>query len=189
MLLHLTVVLLGDTLGNSPDGGAVISNIRPPARQVGKLSVSWRQPNNSVLSPLAETPDSQYSPLLSSEELKSVGVSEPTELIPILKLPSEYLTSLYLDVRPAIRTPVNISYPDAPDTKAERTVLTILINEEGSVDSVLVASQANSTVFEEIARQAFLLALFTPGIKKGVAVKSKITIEILSTAGNELNSK
>ena len=104
----------------------------------------------------------------------------PKGLVPIIPSPvSAYLSAHELDVRPAIRTRVVPEYPAlAPIGQIETTSLTVLINEVGGVDGVAVSKPASAPVFDESAQQAFSTALFTPGIKNGKAVKSRLVIEV-----------
>jgi len=94
-----------------------------------------------------------------------------------LALP-EYLPADELDERPLIRTAVNPKFPaDAPVSRGT-VVVELRINEYGTVDDVVAQSAVPPGVFESAARAAFAPALFTPGRKDGVAVKSRVSIEL-----------
>jgi Gram-negative bacterial TonB protein C-terminal len=95
----------------------------------------------------------------------------------VLALP-EYLPAEELDERPLIRNAVNPQFP--PDAPVSRgiVVLELRINESGAVDEVVAQSAVPPGVFESAARAAFAPALFTPGRKDGVAVKSRVSIEL-----------
>lgn len=87
---------------------------------------------------------------------------------------------------------VQIGYPPgvAPG-QIHRGRLTLFIDEAGAVRKVMVvaahgAADALPPPFVEAAREAFLLARFAPGERLGVAVKSRIDIEV-SFDGRELD--
>lgn len=90
----------------------------------------------------------------------------------------EYLPVDELDERPLIRSAVNPQFP--PDAPVSRglVVVELMINESGSVDQVVTQSAVPPGIFEAAAREAFAPALFTPGRKDGVAVKSRVSIEL-----------
>jgi hypothetical protein len=89
-----------------------------------------------------------------------------------------YLPADELDERPLIRSAVNPQFP--PDAPVSRglVVVELRINEHGTVDEVVAQSAVPPGIFESAARAAFAPALFTPGRKDGVAVKSRVSIEL-----------
>ncbi len=89
-----------------------------------------------------------------------------------------------LDRPPQALGIVQIGYP--PGVAPGRVLtgrLTLFIDEAGAVRKVMVATPANAqealpAPFVEAAREAFLQARFAPGERQGVAVKSRIDVEV-----------
>ncbi|MBC7804510.1 MAG: TonB family protein [Candidatus Parcubacteria bacterium] len=96
-----------------------------------------------------------------------------------LVAPPRYLSANELDEKPQILTRPEPEFP--PDAKAStgRVVLRLYISESGGMDEIGVVSVEPERVFEEPAVRAFAAALFTPGRKQGVPVRSTVTIEVL----------
>lgn len=97
-----------------------------------------------------------------------------------------------LDRGPQALGIVQIGYPPGVEPGSVRTGrLTLFIDEAGAVRKVMVvpphdATDALPPPFVEAAREAFLLARFAPGERLGMAVKSRIDIEV-SFDGRELD--
>jgi protein TonB len=89
-----------------------------------------------------------------------------------------YLPAAELDEKPLVRTSVEPEYPQGA-TSEGRVVLRLFINEAGGVDEVAVASAEPAEIFAQPAVKAFASALFTPGRKDGIPVKSSTTVEVL----------
>ncbi len=90
-----------------------------------------------------------------------------------------YYPAHLLDERPQVRTHVEPRFPDAAQITGGRIVAEILINEKGTVDEVLITDAEPAGYFEAATAQAFGAALFRPGHKAGVPVKSRLAIEVL----------
>ena len=97
-----------------------------------------------------------------------------------------------LDRPPQALGIVQIGYPPGVEPGRVRTGrLTLFIDEAGAVRKVMVASAPNTedalpAPFVEAAREAFLQARFAPGERLGMAVKSRIDVEV-SFDGRETN--
>ena len=63
-------------------------------------------------------------------------------------------------------------------TAPGNVVLELFINETGRMDSVRVESATLSSAFQDLARDAFLMSVFTPGYKDGMPVKSRLRVEV-----------
>lgn len=89
-----------------------------------------------------------------------------------------YFALSELDRRPVALVSVNPAYPElaAPHTKF--VVLAILINETGSVDRVVPVTDSPGDPFRESAVAAFSMARFSPGMRDGTAVKSRLLVEV-----------
>lgn len=92
-----------------------------------------------------------------------------------------------LDRPPQALGIVQISYPPGVEPGRVRTGrLTLFIDEAGAVRKVMVLSSTNAAdtedtlppPFVQAAREAFLQARFAPGERQGVAVKSRIDVEV-----------
>lgn len=57
-------------------------------------------------------------------------------------------------------------------------VLELFINETGSMDNVRIESATLPAGFQNLAREALLKAVFSPGYKDGMPVKSRLRIEV-----------
>jgi len=84
-----------------------------------------------------------------------------------------------LDVRPQIRTQVMPEYPaDLPSGVKGRVVLELYLSPQGAIDRVHVVRAEPPGRFEQSAVKAFSAARFTPGMRKGKAVHSRLRIEV-----------
>lgn len=84
-----------------------------------------------------------------------------------------------LDRKPEALGEVALAYPaDLPLVTRSRVVLSLLIDELGAVDKVSVESADSPKELEALASHAFAAAKFTPGVRGGVKVKSRLRIEV-----------
>jgi len=90
-----------------------------------------------------------------------------------------YFRADELDARPQIRVRVEPRFPALALAPTGRVVLRLYIDEAGKVDDVVVESADANGAFAEAAREAFAAARFTPGVKDGVAVRSRVRVEVL----------
>lgn len=91
-----------------------------------------------------------------------------------------YYAARQLDVYPALKTPLDLRYsPNAAAAGIEgRALLLLLIDANGIVDEVSVVEAEPAGYFEEDARRAFLAAQFTPALKNGRTVKSRVLVRV-----------
>lgn len=80
-----------------------------------------------------------------------------------------------LDVYPALAAPLELRAVIAP---AARALLMVLIDARGGVDQVDVVEADAGGAFGEEARRSLLAARFTPALKNGRPVKSRVLIRI-----------
>jgi TonB family protein len=78
---------------------------------------------------------------------------------------------------------VDLPYPDQAPSGSFRAELTLFIDQSGSVRRVRIEEGALPAALEDVARQAFLRARFVPGSIDGVAVRTRMRIEIEFSAG------
>lgn len=162
LLLHLAAVALADRLPRGWQSGGD----------------GWGQWSAGALHARlrAADPVETFAPAPKVRESKS---PRRTTDLPsgALALP-EYLPAEELDERPLIRTAVHPRFPEDAKVPRGLVVLELRISETGVVDEIVAQSAVPPGVFESAAREAFAPALFTPGRKGGVAVKSQVSIEL-----------
>lgn len=91
----------------------------------------------------------------------------------------EYLPRPWLSVAPAPLEPVALDYPALEgDTGWHHAVLALFIDETGAVQRVRVEDSELPALLEEAARKAFMAARFQPGEIDGVAVRSRLRVEV-----------
>lgn len=91
----------------------------------------------------------------------------------------EYIPSHQLDRSPEVVLDVPIDPPDLRGVAGQgKMVLTLWINSGGTVDHVSVEESDLNAVFEASTVKNFYAARFQPGIKSGMAVPTKMTIEV-----------
>ncbi len=88
-----------------------------------------------------------------------------------------YFTASELDHRPVPLMQVEPRYPGDAAARLGRVVLELFIDQDGRVDKVVVVS--GERPFDESALWAFGQARFSPGVRRGAPVKSRMLIEVL----------
>lgn len=83
-----------------------------------------------------------------------------------------------LDQRPQIMTHVEPSFPALALAPVGRVVLRLYVDETGKVDRVAVESDDPNGAFAQSAREAFAGARFLPGMRRGVAVRALVRVEV-----------
>lgn len=92
----------------------------------------------------------------------------------------DYIPRSLLSVAPIAQTMVLLVAPAGDNELVKRTgILSLFIDEVGRVKYVLANEPLLPTAFEETARAAFMATLFAPGQKDGLAVKSKVRVEVV----------
>jgi len=89
-----------------------------------------------------------------------------------------YFLASELDASPALLSAVEPVPPQGAPPDGGYLVLKLLIDEQGRVEEVLVLVADPAGVFDEAATAAFGNALFTPGTRAGVPVKSQVLMEM-----------
>ncbi len=109
---------------------------------------------------------------------------EPSTFGPALELPliedPEFYPARQLDVLPRPLDEVALRYPEhaADQDLSGRVVLLILIDELGMVVEADVISADPPGVFEDAALESFRGVMFSPAIRHGRAVKSRLPVEV-----------
>jgi len=92
---------------------------------------------------------------------------------------THYWPPRQLDVRPQVKTHVMPEYPkDLPSGVRGRVVLEVFVSLAGTVDRVRVVRAEPVGRFEQSAVKAFSAARFTPGMRKGQPVPSRLRFEV-----------
>jgi len=113
-------------------------------------------------------------PLINNETLQP----EPGGVIPVTEEP--YYKIKELDVVPRAISSIMPRYPEAVPASVRHGVikLEIKLDEDGLVTEVTVLSGEPPGYFEDAAREAFLNARFTPGVKSGRKVRSLLKLQV-----------
>lgn len=126
----------------------------------------------SLSGPLADAPS------LAATERPSPPTTVSAPGLIDLPMP-QYFSAGDLDRKPEAVGEVLLAYPtELPHVKQSRVVLSLLIGDQGTVDRVIVESADAPKEFEELASQAFAAARFTPGLRNGITVRSRLRIEV-----------
>lgn len=106
-------------------------------------------------------------------------------MIPITQ--GRYYKIKELDVVPRPISPITPRYPEVVPASVRRGVvrLEIKLDEGGVVTEVIVLGGEPPGYFEDAAREAFLNAKFTPGMKSGRKVRSLLDIQVHFESGQE----
>lgn len=114
---------------------------------------------------------------IGSDSVLSKG-AEVAEVAPAADPTDHYLPRSALDQGPAPTGVVDVPYPaDAPAGRFEG-VLTLFIDAGGRVQRVRHDSGNLPAQLADEARQAFLAATFSPGVKDGQAVGSRLRVAV-----------
>ena len=159
----------GWQVGALPDGGVVSAVLH--ATLSGPAALTDTVPMAKV----KHRPAQRAMPSGSAEEVAAASAGGE----PKLGLGPMYYPAQLLDERPQVRTHVEPRFPETAAILGGRVVLELYINEQGTVDEVVIVESEPSGFFETAATEAFGAALFRPGHKAGVAVKSRLAIEVL----------
>jgi len=105
--------------------------------------------------------------------------TQPTET-PISIPEDHYYKINELDISPRPISLVNPAYPESvpPNIKHGSVKLLLKLDENGIVTDSIALTGEPEGFFENTARDAFIGARFTPGIKDGINVKTQLTLTI-----------
>lgn len=112
------------------------------------------------------------------------ALPEPSTFGPALEVPQiedpEFYPARQLDVLPRPLDDVALQYPEtaADQDLSGRVVLLILIDELGMVVDASVVSADPPGVFEDAALESFRSVMFSPALRHGRAVKSRLPVEV-----------
>lgn len=108
-----------------------------------------------------------------------VASARPGLDLPLARDPTYYPARL-LDVYPTPLAEIRFSYPSSADAdRASGLVrMQLLIDEAGLIDELTVVDAAPPGYFEEAAREGLRRVRFSPGMREGRAVKSRVVIQV-----------
>lgn len=135
-------------------------------------------------SAVPQPPDPERIAALPEPIDTHAAVPETSTFGPALELPQiedpEFYPARQLDVLPRPLDEVALRYPEtaADQDLSGRVVLLILIDELGMVVEASVISADPAGVFEEVALESFRNVMFSPAIRHGRAVKSRLPVEV-----------
>lgn len=89
-----------------------------------------------------------------------------------------YLKSSEIDTAPFPLEEITPEYPDHAGIQEGYVVVKLLIGDKGKVDVVEVLEAFPRDLFEASARDAFLSKMFSPGLLKGVPVKTQMIVRV-----------
>ncbi|MBI3374203.1 MAG: TonB family protein [Betaproteobacteria bacterium] len=151
-------------------------------------------PPASAALPIADTPPGQPQPVPSpATDLQARSPSDvrrasppagPGIARPLIAfsppIPDIYLPASAVDVRADPINDVMLEYPEQAFLEgiSGKVVLMLLINENGSVDDVILGWADPPGYFEQVAVQAARETRFSPAMKSGRPVKSRKLVEI-----------
>lgn len=97
-----------------------------------------------------------------------------------------YYPARELDVFPVPRDTLRFGYPErAASENVSGTVLaTMLIDEAGTVESVSLERAEPAGYFEDVVRDVLGAATFSPGLRNGRAVKSRVLLRVEFDSGS-----
>lgn len=93
--------------------------------------------------------------------------------------PARYFPPHELDRKPHAVGEIPLVYPaHMPLVARSRIVLSLLIDEGGEVDEVIAEANEAPPELVQLASRAFADARFLPGVRDGMAVKSRLRVEV-----------
>jgi TonB family protein len=127
---------------------------------------------------LPQSEDSKRSPADRQTTPRPIATGFEDEGPGFARILPRYFSLSELDRRPVALVSVNPVYPELTARHTKFVVLAILINEAGSVDRVVPVTDSPGDPFRESAVAAFSRARFSPGMRNGAAVKSRVLVEV-----------
>lgn len=92
----------------------------------------------------------------------------------------DYVPRLLLTVPPAARTPVVFAVLPGKAIHGRYVgILSLFIDEHGTVQRIEADAASLPETLEQAAREAFMAAQFAPGEIDGIAVKSRVRVEVI----------
>lgn len=91
-----------------------------------------------------------------------------------------YFKAAELSVRPRLLEHVDLVHPEGAIEKLTgKVVLRLFVGAEGAVDQVFIEAADLPEIYQEVARNSFILKAFSPGLIGEVAVGSQLLVEVV----------
>lgn len=188
LLLGLPVDPVG---GGSGDSVVISARLAPGSREEeSPAAVSA----DSVALPADATPTTEREPPVEPVPPRADAAAAPPRAasplpgleVPLIRDPTYYPARL-LDVYPSPLVEIRFAYPQTADADRVSGVvrLQLLIDEFGLVNELTVVEAAPPGYFEDAAREGLRQVRFTPGVREGRAVKSRVIIQVKFEYGTE----
>jgi TonB family protein len=187
LLLHLTV---GAALTGGPSGQLTSSNtstyltarlieaVAPPPTEILRFSEDATQPRKKedAVRPHRRESVAPSQPGKAADAVKPIRAGDATTDGPDLT----YYAARQLDVYPALSSPLDLRSTAKASAAGivGRALLLLLIDNAGVVDDVAVVEAEPPGSFEEELRRTFALVRFTPALKDGRAVRSRVLVHV-----------
>lgn len=152
-----------------------------PRHSGGMLLVA---PRNEVETPSAGSPDSDASVSSSAQRALAAEQPPPAEPVPAALSDSpgegDYVPRPLLSVAPQPQQAVMLTWPDFDGEKPQyQAILALYIDEQGVVQRIRTVEGDLPQELDAQARAAFFGVRFAPGQLDGVAVRSRIQVEVV----------
>ena len=148
------------------------ATLPPPSAEVPTLTRSDPQPSRSAEAGVS-APRTVKEAATEASPAASIAAATPTS-----STSTDYAKTSDLDNAPVPLGDITPDYPSEAAFRRGHVVLEVFISDSGVVDHVDVLSATPPGIFDESARIAFLHAKFEPGRLRGVATRSRMTIEV-----------
>ena len=196
LIICITLSVMAHLLVFSVVGGVAIVPVSPSFQQTLVASIQHIAPE--IASPVAipdpesdskaEPPEALPLQTEAAQQKTPDPVTAPQAAIN-LPLPLDaYFSADDVDTRAQPSNDVLLFYPlNAYKRKISGTVkMTLLINERGGLDKVIVVGATPSGIFEGAALEAVSKLQFTPALRGGRQVKSRKTIDVVFDPSEQL---
>jgi protein TonB len=157
------------------------------ARPAAEPAPPALQPADANTSPEREPPREPAPPRADAATAAPRAASPlPGIEVPLIRDPTYYPARL-LDVYPSPLVEIRFVYPPTADADRVSGVvrLQLLIDEFGLVNELTVVEAVPPGYFEDAAREGLRQVRFTPGVREGRAVKSRVIIQVKFEYGTE----
>lgn len=196
LIICITLSVMAHLLVFSVVGGVALVPVSPSFQQTLVASIQHIAPE--IANPVAisdpesgirsESPEAPLPQTDTAQQKTPDPVTVPKAAID-LPLPLDaYFSADDVDTRAQPSNDVLLFYPlNAYKRKISGAVkMTLLINERGGLDKVIVVDATPPGIFEEAALEAVGKLQFTPALRGGRQVKSRKTIEVVFDPSEQL---
>jgi periplasmic protein TonB len=167
----LVVRLVPHILAEAPD--ATSHQALGEARSAGSLPPLQGTPGSSP------TADHVHAPPLAALQRDTLRTEKSTPSAPLGERDPTYYTARELDFYPAPLAPLDLTPPAGTAAMiAARVLLELRVDDGGAVTGAQVLESGAEAEWADAVRRAFIAHRFTPARRNGVAVKSRVVVEV-----------